>query len=123
MIIISSKLFRFLVIFIPLFLILLALHIHMNPENKMKLEIECSKINQTDDYCSFNCSIKSNMPSVGRIIVTHTVWASIFEEKIQLNNSIQNIIIMLPRRNFVYYLRGAFYNNSNYGIYDGVLVC
>jgi len=63
------------------------------------------------------------MPSVGRIVVTHTVWAAIFEEKIQLNNEEQNIIIMLPRRNFVYYIRGAFYNNSNYGIYDGELEC
>jgi hypothetical protein len=121
-IITSSKLFRFLVIFIPLFLILLTFHIYWNPENRMKLEIECKKINQTQDYCSFNCSVRSNMPSFGRIVVTHTVWASIFEEKIQLNNE-QDIIIMLPRRNFVYYIRGAFYNNSNYGIYDGELEC
>ena len=120
----SNKVFRFLLIF-SLFSIVLTIGlIPFVQWSEMNVLVDCKKIKNTEEYCLFNCTVKSDEDSIGRIIVTHSVWAAIFDEEFNITkNQTKFIEIQLPRRDYTYYLRGGFYNEEKYGTLEGVLYC
>jgi len=124
----SSKV-RFFSIFILILIVLIGLGIYLNPVNDLVIEHNCKKINQTEYYCTFFCEFEVNLNSIGRVLVTHTSWSSIYESgdfKIVANTP-KEIIIQLPNRNFNYYMRSGFYNITNgikmYGVVEGDMFC
>ena len=118
------KLIKFFIIFIPFFLFLVLVSIIFNPHSEMKVNFECVKYRTTENYCSFNCSFISDEDAKGRIIVTHTAWAAIFDKEFNITqNQTKFIEIQLPRRDYTYYLRGGFYNQKKYGTVEGGLYC
>jgi len=121
------KLVRALVCIAIIGLFLFIVYSYFNQAIEIEIKHNCEKVEQTDDYCVFNCSFYSDEMVKGRIIVTHTVWASIFEEDFVLKSN-YSTLIKLPRRNFKYWLRAGFYNLKNnkiykYGMLEDWLYC
>jgi hypothetical protein len=83
---------------------------------EIEAEHNCKKIEQTQDYCVFNCSFSLDREVKGRIIVTQTVWASVFEEDFKGNE--YSTLIKLPRRNYAYWLRVGFYSMKGKKLYE-----
>lgn len=81
----------------------------------------CERTGQTEDYCLFNCQFVSSSDVKGRITVTHTVWASIYEE--DFYGTKYSTQIKLPKRNYPYWLRVGVYNEDEYGMTEGWLMC
>jgi hypothetical protein len=125
----SNEILRFFVVFIPILIFLIAIGIIINPENRMSVNHYCIKINQTEDYCTFLCKFTVNLNSVGRVLVTHTSWSSIYESgDFNISENVEKEIeIQLPYRNFNYYMRSGFYNITNgmknYGVSEGDMFC
>jgi len=106
-----SRLIRVIVVIIFLY----SLYLFLSPlvgfvETPMKVKFGCEPVNRTEDYCYFKCKLTPNMDATAIIKVTHTIWASIYEKKFELEaNKTKEIYIQLPRRRFIYWLRAIFF--------------
>jgi hypothetical protein len=79
---------------------------------------------RTEDFCLFNCSFRVDQNSKLRVIVTHTLYAAIFDEEFEVDaNKSLSVLIDLPRRNYFYTLRLGAFNQKNYGVEGGHLRC
>ncbi|MEM5800058.1 MAG: hypothetical protein QXS48_04840 [Candidatus Aenigmatarchaeota archaeon] len=120
------RFYRFLLIFIPFLIFCSLVYPYFNFEpTELEVKAKCTKIYQNENYCIFNCSFISTHNCKGIIKVTHTCWASIYENKIFLKeNKTKNISIELPRRNYIYWLRAGFYNTTyKYDLLEEFLPC
>jgi hypothetical protein len=110
----SSKLGRFLVLGVPL--LILAYWIgdtNVNMHSSIPVEKLCIGVAQTSDYCNFTCSFSTPINTTGRVFVTHTSWASIYEHRMNLTENQTTIIyIQLPRRTYYFYLRAVFWSSK-----------
>lgn len=110
----------FTVFSLTLFIILTPL----SPSTILKVNFTCKKRELASAYCTFNCSFLTKEDMIGRAIVTHSGWAAIFDEEFEVaKNQAKFLEIQLPRRNYTYYLRGAFYSEEHYGTLEKTLRC
>jgi len=112
----DTKFMRLSISFALIFLFLGIAYFYSYKSTEIEAEHNCKKIEQTEDYCIFNCSFHTDSKVKGRIIVTHTVWASIFEEDFEAKD--YSTLIKLPRRKFNYWMRVGFYNLKNKKLYE-----
>jgi len=114
-----SKLSRLLVCFLMACIFIYIVYNQFHHSVFINVWHDCKKIEQTEDYCTFNCSFYTNASSLkGRITVCHSAWASIFEKEFILNKT-SSILIKLPRRNYAYWwMRAGFYNMKNKKLYE-----
>jgi len=115
-ILIYIKLVRALVCITIIGTFLFIIYSYFNQAIEIEMKHNCKRIEQTENYCIFNCSFYSDSEVKGRIIVTHTVWASIFEEDFEAKD--YSTLIKLPRRKFNYWMRVGFYSMKNEKLYE-----
>jgi predicted PurR-regulated permease PerM len=121
-----NKFARFLVVFLIFSTFIVLLGKILVPQATLKITNYCEEINSTELYCTFECSFSTNCPEnfMGRIIVVHSGWVAIFDKKFEMKCNQNNTVeIQLPKRGYSYILRGAFYDENEYGISKNVLIC
>jgi hypothetical protein len=76
-------------------------------------------------FCNITCNYNISRDAYGRVLVTHTVWASIFEERFNISKGeVKTIQIQVPLRNYTYNIRSIFWIDSeNYGASGVNLIC
>ncbi|MCM8807613.1 MAG: hypothetical protein NC926_06695 [Candidatus Omnitrophica bacterium] len=78
-----------------------------------------------DDFlCEFNCSIKTEKCGqfIGRIVVTHSGWAAIYDENFNFTCS-SFLIVGLPKRNYNYVARIGIYDGKNFESTEKTVFC
>jgi len=127
----SSKTARFLLIFILSSLLIIIFSIPFSPTSSMDVYGSCTR--QTSErYCVFNCEFKVSEKNVtARILVIHSGLTAIFDKEFEMEQTqiemeqtqTEFVEIQLPKRDYIYTLRGGFYNENNYGILLKGLQC
>lgn len=87
---------------------------------------DCKKIKTGNLSCLFECNFTAKCQNnfTGRIIALHSGWASIFDKKTKMRCDRENTMrAWLPKRNYTYTLRGAFYDKEKYGVLKKMLRC
>ena len=116
----STKSFRFIIAVVPMAILLFIIgDKYFNMHSTIPAQSSCVKTYENLDYCNFTCSFKTGINAQGRVLVTHTSWASIFETRFNTTaNTSKYVEIQLPRRTFGYYMRGAFWGKLIEGDYE-----
>lgn len=112
----SLKLFKLLVLVFSSVAIMIAVSSFFVNAPGFVVEHSCLLIENTNSFCGFNCSFKplceEDTVSV-RIMVTHTVIAGIFDKTFNASCGVNNYyIITLPRRNYLFNLHAAFFDDE-----------
>jgi len=118
-----SKFYRIIFsIFLLFFLIFLILN--FSPSPKILSEVKCKKILENQQSCVFNCSIITNKYEnfFGRAIVTHSGWASIYDEVFNFTHT-TSLLIELPKRNYNYVMRIGIKGEGSFDSIEQTLFC
>ena len=120
----SSKTARFLIIFVLSSLSIIIFSIPFSPTSSMDVYGSCSR-QISEKYCVFNCGFNVSEENVtARILVVHSGLTAIFDKEFEMEqNQTKFIEIKLPKRDYIYTLRGGFYSENNYGITLKRLLC
>lgn len=112
----STKLRRFLVVGGPIMILLfLAGDKYLNTHAELPVTYSCNETVQTPDYCNFTCAFSTPKDTTGRVFVTHTSWASIYDKRMNLTTNSGSIVtIQLPKRTYNYFMRGVFWSSMDY---------
>jgi len=112
----STKLGRFFVLGVPILVSVFLLgDTYLNMHSEIPVAYRCVETFENVDYCNFTCTFSTPKDTTGRVLVTHTAWASIYEHRMNLTaNNEGTIAIQLPKRTFNYFLRGMFWNSTRY---------
>ena len=104
----------FLIVFIKSFIV----------GKSMKIQLTCNEIYRNTSTCLFNCTIYSYIPEKisGRILITHSGWASIYDEVFNFSYS-KSLLIDLPRRNYTYKIYGGAYNDEYFAGIEKSIKC
>lgn len=111
---------------IPLFYIISSSsNLNFNPHSSIQISQNCYPTPAGEGYCNITCEYNVSKDAFGRVAVTHTVWASIFEQKFNVaEGRTAYLQIQLPRRSYNYNIRSIFWNDiDNYGATGVNVLC
>jgi len=114
------KFFRLAIIFIFSILI-----ISFNfPHPKVLNDIVCDKIEETQQFCIFNCSVTLNKYGnfSGRIVVTHSGWAALYDEILNLTSN-TSFSLKLPKRDYNYVMRFGVKGVDGFDSKEEIIFC
>lgn len=118
------KYYRYREIILITFISLLFFLIYFLLKPPSEIKFECIKVMENESSCIFNCTIdvKECRNMVGRIIVTHSGWAAIYDKVFNLTCP-NYYEIELPKRNYNYVIRSGIYGKKVFGTAEEIIFC
>jgi hypothetical protein len=94
------------------------------PHPKILNDIRCKKIEETQQYCIFNCSVTFNKYGnfSGRIVVTHSGWAAVHDEILNFTCN-TSFILKLPKRDYNYIMRFGVKGVDGFDSKEEIIFC
>jgi len=119
-----NKIARFLMMVVFCFMVLTIILFPFAKHDDFKINYNCIRIIKNDRYCTFNCSFTSEEDSIGRIIVSHTTFAAIYDKELNFTRyKTEYLNITIPNRDYLWLIRGGFFNEKHLGTLEGSLRC